>query len=239
MRETMTVSKSHPQENFGSNAQPEAAQFVALVGTPNSGKTTLFNWLTGSRFKTVNYPGATVDYSIGKSHDRYGESFLVMDTPGTYSLDPKSPDERVTFEAIFSHKTYGHASLVVAIADATHLSRQLLLTQQLLEAGFRVVLALTMSDLMKEHGEEIDTKGLSRELGVPVVLIDGRLGGGVGELVETVRRELGSAKKIAEPKTAWDNERIETTSRSMHSTVAPLITKRELSAEAKRATARE
>ncbi|MES2963251.1 MAG: ferrous iron transporter B [Bdellovibrionota bacterium] len=233
MRETVT------EQSQTFRAEVEAVRFVALVGTPNSGKTTLFNWLTGSKFKTVNYPGATVDYSIGKSHARYGESFLVMDTPGTYSLDPKSPDERVTHEAIFAHKTYGHASLVVAIADATHLARQLLLTQQLLDAGFRVVLAVTMDDLLKEHDEEIDTQALSKELGIPVVVVDGRLGGGISTLVETVRRELAAELKTAKPKAAWDHERIETTTRNMRAVVTPHIRKKQKSTSAMRATARE
>ena len=187
---------------------------VALVGSPNSGKTTLFNWLTGSRFKTVNYPGSTVDHSIGSTHDRYGSAVNVMDTPGTYSLEAKSPDERVTMKAIFSHQTFGAARLVISVADATLLSRQLLLTRQLIDAGFQVVLAVTMSDLLAERGERLDTDKLGAELGVPVVLIDGRLGGGVKELLEVVRKE--TARPIARalptaPPAAWSIERTEQT----------------------------
>ncbi|HVK61770.1 MAG TPA: ferrous iron transporter B [Bdellovibrionales bacterium] len=186
--------------------------FVALVGSPNSGKTTLFNWLTGSRFKTVNYPGATVDYSLGKIHDRYeGGAFTVMDTPGTYSLDPKSPDERVTFEAIFNHKTHGAARLVIAVADATHLARQLLLTRQLLESGFDVVLAVTMSDMLAHQGDIIDVPALEKALGIRVVLIDGRLGGGVADLVSVVRQKLVTeAPRNATRKTAWSHDKLET-----------------------------
>lgn len=222
---------------------------VALVGTPNSGKTTLFNWLTGSRFKTVNYPGATVDYSIGRVQSRYSQSddsessahFFVMDTPGTYSLDPKSPDERVTQEAVFSHRQFGSASVVVAVADATHLSRQLLLTKQLIEVGFPVVLALTMEDLVSEQREMIDVGLLSNHLGIPVVLIDGRLGGGVADLVSAVRRELDkkfsslssdSIQKLKEGSNvrvdlplpnAWSAEKIEESLRTSEALVASVV----------------
>jgi ferrous iron transport protein B len=186
---------------------------VALVGSPNSGKTTLYNWLTGSRFKTVNYPGATVDYSIGRTHERYGESVQIMDTPGTYSLDPKSPDERVTNEAIFNHRVHGASTVVVAVADATHLARQLLVTRQLIEAGFPVVLAVTMSDLLTERRETLDTEALSQELGIPVVLINGRLGGGVDKLVEAVRRQIEAAplRPRASKIERWSDDKVEAT----------------------------
>jgi ferrous iron transport protein B len=173
-----------------------ARPFVAtLVGSPNSGKTTLFNWLTGSNFKTVNYPGATVDHSIGTTQPRYhstardaiaAQALTIMDTPGTYSLEPKSPDERVTQAALFSHPEFGASAVVISVVDATHLARHLLVTRQLIECGFRLVLAVTMIDLLRESGAELDSESLSRELGVPVVLIDGRLGGGVQDLVTTV-----------------------------------------------------
>ena len=186
---------------------------VALVGSPNCGKTTLFNWLTGSRFKTVNYPGSTVEHSVGETHERFGEKFAVMDTPGTYSLDPKSPDEQVTMRAIFEHRTFGSSRLVISIADATQLSRHLLLTRQLLAAGFPVILAVTMSDLLKEHQQELNVMALSRELGIPVVLIDGRLGGGIAELVAAVRLRLNDLKDLplvnqSRP-AAWTAEQVE------------------------------
>ncbi|RYZ66221.1 MAG: GTP-binding protein, partial [Proteobacteria bacterium] len=207
---------SNENSNADAIKTPLASEaFVALVGSPNSGKTTLFNWLTGSRFKTVNYPGATVDYSIGKTHDRYGVQVNVMDTPGTYSLNPKSPDEVVTFQAIFNHKTFGAAKLIIAVADATHLARQLLLTRQLRDAGFPVVLAVTMSDLLKEHREILDVDTLSKELDVPVVLIDGRLGGGVENLVHAVQSEMARLEITpaghvdANRMQAWTDERVE------------------------------
>jgi len=196
---------------------------VALVGSPNCGKTTLFNWLTGSRSKTVNYPGSTVDHSLGQSHARFHENsrfktpFTIMDTPGTYSLDPKSPDERVTLEAIFAHPRLGVARLVVSVVDATHLSRHLFITRQLLSAGFRVILAVTMADLAREHEEEVDVARLSAELGIPVVLIDGRLGGGVPELIEKIGEELARPLPPVTPVRpgAWSDEKIEETLREI------------------------
>lgn len=207
-----------------SGVLPQAGWVVALVGSPNCGKTTLFNWLTGSRFKTVNYPGSTVDYSVGSSSTRYGaDTIAVMDTPGTYSLEPKSPDERVTIDAIFDHQHYGAAAVVISVADASMLSRHLFVTQQLIAAGFRVILALTMTDLLRERGEEIDVARLVRELGVPVVLIDGRLGGGVEELVKTMRQELAAVQlrdraapdNSAEPaRLSWSAAQVENTLRA-------------------------
>lgn len=188
---------------------------VALVGSPNSGKTTLFNWLTGSHFKTVNYPGATVEYSVGLSQKRYGEPVFVMDTPGTYSLDPKSPDEEVAHKAIFSHAKHGPTHLVISVVDSTQLARHLLLTRQLIEAGFNVIVAVTMLDLLEERGERLLCEVLSAELGVPVLPIDGRLGGGVSELLGLVRGQLrasgmaGATIRSPIPTSAWAVEKVE------------------------------
>ncbi len=215
-------SASRPSSPIGTEAI-----VVALVGSPNCGKTTLFNWLTGARSKTVNYPGSTVDYSVGQTHPRLHaseteESITIMDTPGTYSLDPKSPDEKVTSEAIFVHPTFGAARLVISVVDATHLSRHLLVTKQLIKAGFHVVLAVTMRDLLREHDEDLDVAVLSRELGVPVVLIDGRLGSGVKELLAAARVELGriasggiNQKSAVRQLSPWSEEEIETVLREV------------------------
>lgn len=195
------------------------AKAVALVGPPNSGKTTLFNWLTGSRFKTVNYPGSTVEYSLGKTHDRYGPQIPVMDTPGTYSLDAKSPDERVTTSALFAHEGFGAAELVISVVDATQLSRHLLLTKQLLESGFEVILAVTMMDLLSERRETMDVAALESELGLRVVLIDGRLGGGVVDLIHLIRARLNPgaieerSQRSAPFFRPWGPEKLEATLR--------------------------
>src|SRR5690606_31830626 len=115
-----------------------------------SGKTTLFNALTGSHYNTVNYPGATVEYALGASRRLPGFSCRVMDTPGLTSLVPSSPDEKVTVNALFEGATRPDA--VLAVADATQLSRHLYLTRQLLDLGFPVVLAVTMEDLLRKRG---------------------------------------------------------------------------------------
>lgn len=166
---------------------------VALVGTPNSGKTTLFNWLTGSRQKVVNYPGSTVDYSLGVSLPVYGDRFQVYDTPGTYSLFAKNPEEEVTVKALFNEKL--GLRTVVAVIDSSQLSRQLHIIEQLRQAGFSVVVALTMYDLYVKENTPLDVKKLEAELGVPVYPIDGVLGGGVKELAAAIR----AMKVPAEP----------------------------------------
>src|SRR5215813_12484262 len=92
-----------------------ATPLVALVGSPNSGKTTLFNWLTGSRFKTVNYPGSTVDCYQGMTLPNYGDRLAIVDTPGVYSLHPQAADEEVTFEVLSGQRQFGQVSAVVAV----------------------------------------------------------------------------------------------------------------------------
>jgi ferrous iron transport protein B len=172
-----------------------SSQFVALVGAPNSGKTTLYNWLTGSKFKTVNYPGATIEYSLGKLATHWNQgSHLIMDTPGTYSLDPKSEDERVTHEALFNHPTHGAASLVVVVIDGTQISRQLTLVQQLMAAGFPVIGAVTMSDLLKKENQDVDWAHLEEILGIKIVTVEGVLGQGVDLLCQEINQAMQNIK---------------------------------------------
>lgn len=163
-------------------------QKIILVGAPNSGKTTLYNWITGSKFKTVNYPGSTVDFVKGTSLKDYGQQFEVLDTPGVRSLDPHSPDEEVTMKCLYDETKWTEAFVVVPV-DATQLERHLFLVKRLLKAKFPVIVTLTMLDLLKEKGLEVDVKGLAEKLGVPVFVTDGRLGGGVKELVQGLDRK--------------------------------------------------
>jgi ferrous iron transport protein B len=184
-------------------ALESSLEVVALVGAPNSGKTTLYNWLTNSKFKTVNYPGATVEYSIGTLGSQYqGEPFLVMDTPGTYSLFPKSADEEVTLKALMDHPQYGALKKVIVVLDGTQMARHLLLAQQVREAGFGLVLAVTMSDLLRKNGLSLNLKVLQDEFQCPVVLIEGLLGGGVQELIQHLREIPGArGQRLAH----WDS----------------------------------
>jgi ferrous iron transport protein B len=173
------------------NSGSVKALSIALIGAPNSGKTTLYNWLTGSNFKTVNYPGATVEFSLGRlaAHLRTTEDepTLVMDTPGTYSLHPKSADEEVTLKALYENPKVGRADAVVVVVDGTQMSRHLPLVQQIKETGFPVVVALTMADLLRKQNILVSLDVLEKEFGCPVVPFEGLLGGGLKEIVAAVR----------------------------------------------------
>lgn len=168
----------------------ETRPTIALVGSPNSGKTTLFNWITGATARTVNYPGATVDYSYGMSLGTYGAQIEVIDTPGTYSLFPKTPEEKVTHELLFKNQLERSPSLLVVVVDATQFVRQIALARQLQQSGWPILVALTMTDIIQSDGGQIMIDILQQELEAPVVAIDGRLGGGVKDLLAQARTSL-------------------------------------------------
>jgi ferrous iron transport protein B len=143
---------------------------VALVGNPNCGKTALFNRLTGSRQKVANYAGVTVERKEGRHITPAGKSLRVLDLPGTYSLHPRSPDERVTTEVLRGQaRGEKRPDLVVCVVDATNLRRTLRLVLAVKRLGLRCVVALNMADQAAKRGLHIDPKALSAAIGVPVV----------------------------------------------------------------------
>lgn len=178
---------------------------IALVGAPNSGKTTLYNWLTGSRFKTVNYPGATVEFSVGALASHHGETGIqVLDTPGTYSLHPKSADEWVTLRALYQNPSVEKIDGVVAVVDGTNLSRHLQIILQLKETGFPLMVVVTMSDLLRRERIELDFEYLSQALGCDFLPFDGLLAGGLKNIIYRMKNLEGSQAPI--PPVPWTFE---------------------------------
>jgi ferrous iron transport protein B len=167
---------------------------VALVGNPNAGKTTLFNALTGSHQKVGNYPGVTVERVSG--HLRLdGRQVECVDVPGLYSLQAVSEDERVAVEAIYGRVGgEGRPDLLVCVVDATNLERNLYLYSQLAEAGFPVVVALTMVDRLRARGDDVDLAKMSNLLGVDVVPVTGHKGGALQELKDAIERNLDAPR---------------------------------------------
>lgn len=182
---------------------------IALVGPPNAGKTSLFNWLTGSRYHSVNYPGATVEYLKGETMSDYGRIHMVLDTPGIRSLRVVSPEEAVTEKILFEGAKEVTPNVIVVPVDVTQMSRHLLLVQQLKETGAKVVVALTMVDLLKTRGYQLNKDRLSSLLGLPVVEIDGRLGGGVKALVEEINSFECQGVEPLKKVPTWSDERIQ------------------------------
>lgn len=160
---------------------------ITLLGHPNSGKTTLFNYLSGKKYKTVNYPGSTVEYSISRILSRFEFNANILDSPGIISLIPCSPDEKLSVNYVYNHPKYGKTDLAVVTLDASQLSRQLLLVKQLIECNFKVIIALTMVDILNKKGFDISTTKLSELTGCDVVKIDGRSGEGIDELLKVIR----------------------------------------------------
>jgi ferrous iron transport protein B len=149
--------------------EPGARRF-ALVGTPNSGKTALFNALTGSRQKVANYPGVTVERKSGRFQTLSGHWVDLLDLPGTYSLRGRSPDEDITRDAVLGRLTNETPpDLLLCVADATNLRVALRLVTELKQAGRPMLLVLNMIDIARRRGIDIDLDRMSAELGIPVV----------------------------------------------------------------------
>ncbi|MDZ7720705.1 MAG: ferrous iron transport protein B [Balneolaceae bacterium] len=142
---------------------------IALVGNPNTGKSTLFNALTGLKQKIANYPGVTVEKKVGYATIG-GKQFRIVDLPGTYSLNPKQIDERITYQVLagkYEHEP--EPDLVIVMADASNLDRNLYLVSQIMDLGIPVIVVLSMVDVAEERGIEINADKISKGFGVPVL----------------------------------------------------------------------
>lgn len=177
---------------------------VALVGNPNTGKSTLFNALTGLNQKIGNFPGVTVDKKTGFCQLADGRNAQIIDLPGTYSLYPKSQDESIVFSILADKANPLSPDLVVVILDATNLKRNLLLYTQVADLKIPVIIALNMMDLAKKSGINIDIDLFAKKLGVPVVPISARKTEGIDKL----KAAINFANKIALQEESIDVETI-------------------------------
>jgi ferrous iron transport protein B len=163
---------------------------VALVGNPNSGKSSLFNHLTGLNQKIGNFPGVTVEKKSGFCPLNEGTSAEIIDLPGTYSIYPRSLDEQIVAEVLLDHHSPTTPDKVVVIVDATNVKRGFLLLTQIIDIGLPTILVLNMMDLAVKAGISYDLNALSRKLGIPVMLLNARNGIGLEELKKVMARPL-------------------------------------------------
>ncbi len=163
---------------------------VALVGNPNSGKSTLFNALTGLNQKTGNFPGVTVDKKSGIVKLNSSVTAEFVDLPGTYSLYPKSLDERVAFGVLCNPDNEDYPDVTIIVADASNLKRNLFLVSQIIDLKIPVILILNMMDLVEKEGDVIDTIRLSERLGVKVLGVSARNREGVEAIKQSLLQPL-------------------------------------------------
>lgn len=166
---------------------------VALAGNPNTGKSTVFNALTGLRQHTGNWPGKTVTRAEG-GFEFDGKKFKLVDLPGTYSLLSTSLDEQIARDFIL----FGQPDVTVVVVDATRLERNLNLVLQVLEITERAIVCLNLMDEARRHGLQVDQRQLARDLGVPVVPTAARRGEGMPELLQTIR-DVATGKIVCRP----------------------------------------
>ncbi|MDB9963748.1 ferrous iron transport protein B [Vicingaceae bacterium] len=172
---------------------------LVLVGNPNSGKSTLFNSLTGLNQRIGNFPGVTVEKKIGSVRINEKIEAEVIDLPGTYSLSPRSEDERVTFDYLNDSTRTDLPELIVVVADASNLKRNLLLATQLIDSEQPTILVLNMMDVVERNKQNIDIEKLQKRLGIPVIPMNARLGKGTKELKSVIGNyQYSKANKFIE-----------------------------------------
>ena len=176
----------------------ETRYVVALAGNPNTGKSTVFNRLTGLKQHTGNWPGKTVGKAEG-FFDFRDESYRIVDLPGTYSLASTSEDEEIARDFIL----FGQPDVTVMVADATRLERNMNMVLQVLQITDRAVLCVNLIDEATRNHIEIDLRALSRRLGIPVVGASARIGQGIGELLEAVRA-VATGEYVCRPPRGFD-----------------------------------
>jgi len=169
---------------------------IALVGNPNSGKTSLFNSLTGMNQRVGNFPGVTVDKKTGITLISDTITGNVIDLPGTYSLYPKRLDEWVSYRVLLNQDKEIKADIFVVVVDASNLKRNLLFCSQIIDLKKPVVVVLSMADLAKKKGIQVNIPELERELGVPVVAVNPRKGKGITQLKKAIEQTASNLYKI-------------------------------------------
>jgi ferrous iron transport protein B len=177
---------------------PLSPPYIVLTGNPNSGKTTLFNALTGLRAKVGNYAGVTVERKEGRLlNSPAGLNARVLDLPGTYSLSPQSLDEQISRDVLLNRLPELPApSVIVSVVDASNLQRNLYYASQVIELGHPTLIALNMIDVAEENGHHIDAAKLAEELGVPVVPLIASTGQGLPELRQAILASLQAPPRV-------------------------------------------
>src|SRR5262249_23119363 len=175
-----TAASVLPPANVG-----PAPAVVAIIGPPNSGKSTLFNRLTGLRQKGANFPGGTVEQRTGRVKLDHGKHALLRGLPGLYRLSARSEDEQITHDVLKGLRP-GHPrpDAVLLILDSTNLGRHLLLAAPILALGLPTLIALNMADDLKGRGGSLDVEALSHQVGAPVALISASRGDGLGAVMK-------------------------------------------------------
>ncbi|MFN5869120.1 MAG: FeoB small GTPase domain-containing protein, partial [Akkermansiaceae bacterium] len=205
---------------------PEIHSTIALVGNPNSGKSTLFNALTGKNQKVGNYAGVTVEVKSGETYTPHGKKLQVLDLPGCYSLraEAGSPDEQIALNALTGKlENQAKPDLVVCVVDASNLERHLQLTLQVIELGLPCVLALNMVDVAEKSGLRLDPAKLSEELGIPVVPMQANTSKGIVELKQALRFPFPHASQASWLSKSGD---IETNRRTFIASLCELAARR-------------
>src|SRR5690242_20285269 len=174
-----------------------APRSVAVIGPPNSGKTTLFNRLTGLRQKVANFPGVTVEQHSGIAELPDGRAVSIVDLPGIYSLSPRSEDEQVAYDVLHgAHSRTPKPEAVLLVLDSTNLGRHLMLAAPILALGLPTLIILNMADDLRSREGNLDMFKLSQELGAPVALISARAGEGLDQVFDFL---AGTMAKPAPP----------------------------------------
>ena len=169
---------------------------IALVGNPNAGKTSLFNQLTGLKQKVGNFPGVTMDKNLGFFKLPDGNSAIIIDLPGTYSIYPRSMDERVVFDVLSDSDAEDYPDVIIVIVDASSLERNLLLFTEVRDLGIPTLLALNMMDVAKKENKAISIESLEREFDTRVVPINARNRGGIEELKTALTEEIPTTSEL-------------------------------------------
>ena len=161
---------------------------IALLGNPNTGKSTLFNRLCGLRSKTANFPGSTVEHQVGRCVTKSGQEMDLIDLPGIYSLMLEMPESRLCADCLDGRVGDGRPDAALLVLDANNLSRNLQFAASALRRGLPSVVAINMVDLAERRGLIIDERAASQALGVPVVAVSARSGQGIDRLIEQLTR---------------------------------------------------